>query len=236
MKPLKPPAAEQAAQAEFLRLKRKAAKRRSDRERARTKRHKAKPPAVVRLPPPERALPLPDRRTWEPNAKAQWVDALCIWIVDGGSLSSFCRTFPDGPDRSTWLDWVRDDAIIAARYTQAREASADVLADECVIIADSVADAGQFDSARVNAARLAVDARKWVASKLKPKEYADRIEQVTSGSLTVQHVMTDDDRARALMAILTRQAVQGAQSLPDAQRLIAGQVIDVSPEPAKRQD
>jgi hypothetical protein len=70
-----------------------------------------------------------------------------------------------------------------------------------------------------------------VASKLKPKTYADRIETVTSGALTVTHTISDDDRARALATLLTRSAIQSAVSLPDAQRLIEATARDVTPKP-----
>lgn len=159
---------------------------------------------------------------------------MCVALTDGGSMAQFCRDYPQGPDRSTWFDWLQQDATFAGRYAQAREAGADTLADDCIAIADEVKDAGQFDSARVNAARLRVDARKWVASKLKPKTYADRVETVTSGSMTVQHVISDDDRARALATLLQRQAIAGSASLPDARRLIEAQAIDITPPAASQ--
>lgn len=149
-------------------------------------------------------------------------------------MSQFCRDYPDGPQKTQWFDWLREDATFAENYSRAREAGADTLADDCIAIADEVKDAGQFDSARVNAARLRVDARKWVASKLKPRVYADRVETVTSGSLTVQHTISDDDRVRALATLLQRQAIATSMSLPDARRLIEAQAIDVSPPAASQ--
>ena len=150
--------------------------------------------------------------------------------MDGGSVTGFCREHPEGPQKSVWYQWLRADAIFADEYTQAREISADTLADDCIAIADEVKNAGQMDSARVNAARLRVDARKWVASKLKPKVYADRIETVTSGHLTVSHSITDEDRAKALASIMAREAVKTAPNLIAAQRMIEGTAIDVTPK------
>ncbi|MBU2052465.1 hypothetical protein KKH13_04650, partial [Patescibacteria group bacterium] len=51
------------------------------------------------------------------------------------------------------------------RYARARDEQADTLADEITYIADTEPDA--------NKARVRVDARKWVAAKLKPKKYGD---------------------------------------------------------------
>jgi len=219
-------------------LERKSRKRKADRDRAKRKRSPA--PRRPRGGPPPEALqpaqvpgaPVLQEKAFSPAEREQWLRALLVWITEGGSLRSFCEQYPQGPARCTWLEWIDQDAMMAGRYVAAREHSADSLAEECVSIADSVKDAGQFDSARVNAARLMVDARKWVASKLKPKTYADRLETVTSGTLAVTHTITDDDRARALASLLGRQAIQGATSLDHAQRLIEATARDVTPKEA----
>lgn len=187
--------------------------------------HKAKPmpPAIAEDHEP---------KAWPEHEKAAWFKRLCIWITEGGSLRSFVLKHQDGPRHSTWFDWLAESPIMADQYTLARERSADTLAEDCLLIADEVKDAGHMDSARVNAARLRVDARKWVASKLKPKTYADRLETVQSGTLTVTHSVSDEDRARVLALLMARETVSGSSSLVDAQRRIAShsKMIDVSPQ------
>lgn len=106
-------------------------------------------------------------------------------------------------------------------YTHAREDGADALADGVIDVADSVKDAGPTDSARVNAARLMVDARKWSASKLKPGAYADRLETHVTGNVAHTVKLDDDQRAKALASIMARQAIGQSSSLPDALRRIA---------------
>ena len=216
-----------AARDAFLKLKRRGAKRKADRER-RTLKRPAQPRQSAPLVRPA--------KSWTDAEKSHWINALCESLTDGGSMSQFCRDYPQGPERSTWFDWLQADAIFADRYSRARENGADTLADDCIAIADEVKDAGQMDSARVNAARLRVDARKWVASKLKPKTYADRLETVTSGSLTVTHTVTDEDRARVLQSLLARETVRGAGNLIEAQRLIEGKAKDVTPAKTKTAD
>lgn len=215
----------------FLALQRKARKRKSDRDGARRKRHAGKT-----LKPRAKAPIVFVPKAWTPEEREHWLNALCVWLTDGGSMSSFCREYPQGPSRAQWFEWLRGDPIMADRYACARENGADTLAEETVAIADSVRDAGQFDSARVNAARLAVDARKWVASKLKPKTYADRIETVTSGALTVTHTVSDEDRAKFLASMVARQTIAKAPNLVEAQRMIEAQVIDVTPEKTASKD
>lgn len=185
--------------------------------------HKAKP--LPRIPFKER-----QPRAWPEAAKAAWAKRLCIWITEGGSLRSFVLKFPHGPQQSTWFDWFSESPILAEQYALARERSADTLAEDCILIADEVQDAGQFDAARVNAARLRVDARKWVASKLKPKVYADRIEQVTSGALTVKHEITDEERVKALALLMGKAVIDTAPNLIEAQRLLQAKTIDHEPD------
>jgi hypothetical protein len=55
-------------------------------------------------------------------------------------------------------------------YARAREDCADTLADKICDLARRV-ETGELD---YNAGRVAIDALKWIASKLKPKAYGDR--------------------------------------------------------------
>lgn len=127
---------------------------------------------------------------------------------------------PGVPTYPTIMEWLKAYDEFASMYRQAKEDQADTLADEIIAIADSVKDAGPADSAKVNAARLRVDARKWVAAKLKPKVYGDRVEAALTGAVTVEHTITDEDRAKALASIMARHAIQSAPNMLEAQRLL----------------
>jgi hypothetical protein len=66
----------------------------------------------------------------------------------------------------------------SAQYARAREAQADCWASEIVDLADeTLADANH-----VAKARLQIDARKWVASKLMPRKYGDRVSAELTGA------------------------------------------------------
>ena len=84
------------------------------------------------------------------------------------------------PGYSTVLLWRSSNREFAALYAKAREDQADVYADQILDIADQ-AVRREVD---VHCARLAIDARKWVASKLKPRAYGDRVGVEYSGALT----------------------------------------------------
>ena len=92
-------------------------------------------------------------------------------IATGTSLRTACEQF--GYKASTFLEWVGQDAQLAEQYARARTLQAEHYADEIVRIADSAIDPQK--------ARLQVDARKWVASKLLPKKYGDKVDLTTDG-------------------------------------------------------
>jgi hypothetical protein len=98
---------------------------------------------------------------------------LCEQIVEGKSLRSICRA-DDMPAIATVFKWLNAHPPFVEQYTRAREAQADTLADELLDIADD-------KRADVNRSRLMVDARKWIASKLKPKKYGEKIETTHRG-------------------------------------------------------
>jgi hypothetical protein len=80
------------------------------------------------------------------------------------------------------------------RDVRARETAAERVADEMIGIADSVRHAKS--QAEVQAAKLAIDTRKWIASKHAPKRYGDKIE--TENRTTVA---TDDPLTALLKQI-----------------------------------
>jgi hypothetical protein len=109
---------------------------------------------------------------------------ICKYIMDGKSLRQICEA-EDMPNRSTVHEWLSKDEIFANQYARARDTQADTLADDIVAISDTAVDK---DSAA--AAKVRVDARKWVAAKLKPKRYGDKLDldQTIDGKITIQTI------------------------------------------------
>jgi hypothetical protein len=106
--------------------------------------------------------------------------ALCQWISEGRSLRSWCATA--GRQAFTVYSWLRERPDFAHRYAQAHEDRTDSLADEILEIADSVS--GTESIAAVQAARLQVEARKWIAAKLRPGKWGDVQRVETTGNVT----------------------------------------------------
>lgn len=110
---------------------------------------------------------------------------LLIRLTEGESLRQITRD-ADMPGHSTVYEWLLAKPDFADNYARARDEQADTLADEIIAISDEppaeVTDdkgVSRTDSGWVTWQKNRVDARKWVASKLKPKKYGDR--QVLAG-------------------------------------------------------
>lgn len=108
---------------------------------------------------------------------------ICARLSNGESLRRILKT-PGMPDTVTVYRWIGANPEFRKQYEIAREDQADSLADEITDIADdSSADTltdemgrERCDKEWVARSKLRVDARKWVASKLKPKKYGERLE------------------------------------------------------------
>ncbi len=113
---------------------------------------------------------------------------ICARMASGRSLRDVCRD-EDMPDISTVIRWLADDekAEFRAQYARAREAMADVMAEEVLEISDDGSndwmlrfdDDGNstyvLNGEHVQRSRLRVDARKWLLSKVSPRKYGEKI-------------------------------------------------------------
>jgi hypothetical protein len=106
---------------------------------------------------------------------AKLADAICERIAGGESLRAICKG-DDFPDLSTVIRWLADDRYAEFRqhYERAREIQADHFVDEIVEIADTEPDP--------QIAKVRIDARKWVAGKMRPKKYGEKIDVEHSGN------------------------------------------------------
>jgi hypothetical protein len=108
---------------------------------------------------------------------------LCAWIAGGGSLRSWCREH--GRDMQTVYRWLRENALFHALYARAHEDRADTLTDEMIELADRVALQPTIEG--VAAAKLQVETRRWIATKLRPQKWGDvqRIEHQGNVSIRI---------------------------------------------------
>lgn len=111
-------------------------------------------------------------------------DHICERLCDGESLRAICSG--EGmPNRATVFRWLAAHETFRDQYARAREEQAETMADEIVGISDetevTTKHEGEeirlsLDATAVARNRLRVDARKWVAAKLKPKKYGDKLQ------------------------------------------------------------
>ena len=101
--------------------------------------------------------------------------AICERLAVGESLRSICRD-DEMPSMASIFLWLSKHPEFSEQYAHAREAQAESHADRIVEIADD-------DTIDPNHKRIMVDARKWVASKLKPKRYGDKAEVEHKGDV-----------------------------------------------------
>jgi hypothetical protein len=98
---------------------------------------------------------------------------ICDLILDGNSIRSIC-SFVDMPHVSTVMRWLKDHNDFAKSYTLAKQQYAEFIFDEILEIADQC----PMDKDSIAKARLMIDARKYTVSKLAPKKYGSKVEDV----------------------------------------------------------
>jgi hypothetical protein len=116
---------------------------------------------------------------------------ICARLAEGEPLTAICRD--DGsPDVATVYRWLLANSEFCEMYTRAREDQADTLADQIIAIADtplhgiktktdSDGNVETTEGDMIEHRRLQVDARKWIAAKLKPRKYGEKVEQTHVG-------------------------------------------------------
>ncbi len=106
---------------------------------------------------------------------------ICERIALGETLRGICAS--EGiPSLPTVYAWLHDEehADFAEQYARAREAQAELYADQVIEIADATQSAQSH--VQVEAARTRIDARKWHASKLHAKKFGDKTQTEITGA------------------------------------------------------
>jgi hypothetical protein len=89
---------------------------------------------------------------------------------EGKSLRQTCRDLRIS--KPFVLDWLNDDPEFAAQYARARDMSPET----------------------AQAARLQVETRKWIASKLKPKKYGDKPADISVSTHVHNHISVEEQK------------------------------------------
>lgn len=144
---------------------------------------------------------------------AELAQEICGHIANCISLRAIAA-MEGMPTVTTIMNWLADESKpeFLEQYARAREAQADKMAEDILAIADeectmvradkhgTKADDGEgntevvFDATAVARNKLRVDARKWLASKMAPKKYGDKVQTELTGpgggAIAVQSTVT----------------------------------------------
>ena len=103
------------------------------------------------------------------------------------------------PDKATVFRWIRIHESFRDQYARAKAEASDALVEEMLDIADDGSndwmevhhrDQTQWveNGEAMQRSRLRVDTRKWIASKLKPKKYGEKLELAGDPNAPLKHV------------------------------------------------
>jgi len=122
-------------------------------------------------------------------------DNICERIANGESLRSICSD-EKYPAARTVHRWMSENEEFCQQYARACEEREAGIFDEMLEISDTpligekrkVTDKGEEVSIgdNVERARLMLDARKWVLSRMNPKKYGDKVQTELSGAVQIE--------------------------------------------------
>jgi hypothetical protein len=119
---------------------------------------------------------------------------ICLRTAEGESMRAICRD-PEMPSRTRLQKELLENAGFAAQYAVARELLYQGWADEILEISDDgttdyITKVGRngheyeaVDQEHIQRSRLRVDSRKWMLSKLLPKQFGDKVEHEHGGEV-----------------------------------------------------
>lgn len=150
---------------------------------------------VVRMPtvksyPKEKDKPQPKKRGRPSTYNKEIGDLICTRLSNGESLRSICKD--EGmPERMVIMGWTDKFEEFKLQYLRARELQAESLVDDILEIADNVSDDDVYtDQGKriahtewIQRSKIKMDARIWLASKILPKRYGNKIEVDNKGEV-----------------------------------------------------
>ena len=156
--------------------------------------------------------------------KSEYTDkigqTICDKIAEGKSVKVISSEMGINPD--TVFKWLWRHPSFADKYALAREAQSEIFAQEMMEICDDPLST----SDQINHARLRIDTRKWIASKLKPKKWGDK-------GITINNNTTDNRQVNVTESALKMLSNdQLAELKRITQASVAKQPLTIDHEPS----
>ena len=131
-------------------------------------------------------------------------DRICTEIATHAEgLESICNRNAEFPQPSTVYAWIIKHPEFAEKYTRARQHQAQILADQIFTIADTT-QRGETVTIKADGEertikdmtdhrRLRIDARKFLAMKLLPRIYGEKVQTEHTGDVTLKVVHVGEE-------------------------------------------
>ena len=132
----------------------------------------------------------------------QLATKICVALMEGKSMRMICAG-PKMPNPATVYRWLAQGsregaapslASFCKQYARAREVQAQMLVDEILEIADDSRNDWMErhgyrmpDPEAIQRSKVRIEARKWLAAKLLPKLYGDRLSVAGDSEHPIQH-------------------------------------------------
>lgn len=129
--------------------------------------------------------------------KPELVAEICKRLAQGEPLTVICRSSAKFPDPSTVRDWMEAMPDVSLAIARAREAGEDVIAEQCLMIADSTCEGEETEVDALGKVvkikrgdmlghrKLQIETRLKLLAKWNPKKWADRQNLEHSGHLNL---------------------------------------------------
>lgn len=154
-------------------------------------------------------------------------DKICEYVAMGESMRTIAAR-KGMPAMSTIFKWLRENQDFSEQYARAKEDCADALVEDILDIADDGSNdymekldkegnvIGWVQNGEaVQRSRVRIDSRKWLAMKLKPKRYGDRLSVDSSskieGNVTHRLAEKSDEELKAIAAAYAKQKDENAK-------------------------
>lgn len=113
-----------------------------------------------------------------------WVWAVIARVAEGQSMSAAARA--EGHPHEPFLKWVRKSVEVAEAFDAAQMGAGHAAAARIQALVEELeaGDWGKEDATKVRALAVAIDALKWLASKLHPAQFGER--KVEQAPLLIQ--------------------------------------------------
>ena len=153
------------------------------------------------------------------------------WIAGGNTLREFCRQDRKPSFREVY-NWLEEDKDFAARFTRARVCGADVMAEECIEIADDGSndfikrkdragnDITVLSVEHIQRSKLRIETRLKLLAKWFPQAYGDKTILSNDPENPISQPMDDEARVARIAEILNQAR----------QRMVKGQGQDAGGE------